>query len=223
NIGKDRAYGSSIFLNANMGKLSLNGGGDVYYTSLDNNVPVDSLRASNEGFVVSGRIFGSYDVGMGWGAQLFSFYRGRQVQLQGTQGGFYMYSLGFRKEFNERKGSIGLAAENFLQSSMKIRTKLESPLVAQHRLNTRNNLSLRLTFTYRLGKISMDDQPRRRRRTISNDDLKGDGGGDAMQMGDAGMSVGQGGGRQRNAAQPQRPVAKPASQADTTTYEVAGN
>lgn len=223
NIGKDRAYGSSIFLNANMGKLSLNGGGDVYYTSIDNNVPVDSLRASNEGFVVSGRIFGSYDLGKGWGAQLFSFYRGRQVQLQGTQGGFYMYSLGFRKEFNERKGSIGLAAENFLQSSMKIRTKLESPLVAQHRLNTRNNLSLRLTFTYRLGKISMDDQPRRRRRTISNDDLKGDGGGDAMQMGDAGMSVGQGGGRQRNAAQPQRPVAKPASQADTTTYEVAGN
>lgn len=126
NIGIDNAYGTSIFMNVNAGKLSLNGGADVYYSVIDNNNPVDSLSASNEGIVTSGRVFGSYDFSKGWGAQFFSFYRGRQVQLQGTQGGFYMYSLGFRKEFNEKRGSIGLAAENFLQPSIKIRTELES-------------------------------------------------------------------------------------------------
>ena len=228
NIGKDNAYGTSIFLNVNAGKLSLNGGTDIYYAMMDNNNPVDSLRASNEGMVASGRVFGSYNFSKGWGAQFFSFYRGRQVQLQGTQGGFYMYSLGFRKEFNEKRGSIGLAAENFLQPSIKMRTKIESPLLSQSRLNTRNNLSFRITFSYRIGKMSMDDRPRRR-RSINNDDLKDDNGGEGgMQMGTEGVSP-QGGNRQgaqRATATPSRQSNKQAATApvasDGTIYEVAG-
>lgn len=229
NIGTDNAYGTSIFVNANAGKLSLNGGGDIFYAVMNNNNPVDSLRAGNEGLVAGGRIFGSYNLSKGWGAQFFSFYRGRQVQLQGTQGGFYMYSLGIRKDFNEKRGSIGVAAENFLQSSIKIRTELESPLLRQTRLNTRNNVSLRLTFTYRIGKISMDQAPRRR-RSINNDDLKDDGGGDGgMQMGGEGVSpqapAGAARGRQRSAAPPaqtMRPAAKAPSQNNDAVAEAAG-
>jgi outer membrane receptor protein involved in Fe transport len=190
NIGTDNAYGSSIFLNVNAGKLSLNGGTDVYYAVLNNNNPVDSVRGGNEGVVVSGRVFGSYNFSKGWGAQFFSFYRGRQVQLQGTQGGFYIYSLGLRKEFNEKRGTVGFAAENFLQRSLNIRTQIESPLLQQNNLNTRNNLSFRFTFTYRIGKMSVDQRPRRK-RTINNDDLKDDGGDNGMQMGGT-----EGGGQQ---------------------------
>jgi outer membrane receptor protein involved in Fe transport len=225
NIGVEKAYGTSIFLNVNVGKLSLNGGSDVYYTLIDNSSPVDSLRASNEGLVASGRIFGSYDFNKGWGAQFFSFYRGRQVQLQGMQGGFYMYSLGLRKEFNEKKGTIGFAAENFLQPSTKTRTIIESPLLMQNSLNTRNNLSFRITFSYKIGKMSME-QKSRRKRSINNDDLKDDGGSDGgMAMGEG--SVQQGGNgqasRQRNqASAPQ--INKPSQVAptDTISYDVAG-
>lgn len=234
NIGMDNAYGSSIFLNVNAGKLSLNGGTDVYYSMIDNNNPVDSLRASNQGMVASGRVFGSYDFGKGWGAQFFSFYRGRQVQLQGTQGGFYMYSLGFRKEFNEKRGSIGAAAENFLQSSIKMRTALESPLLRQTRVNTRNNLSFRLTFSYRIGKMSVEQRPTRRRRSINNDDLKEDGGGDGggMQMGGGGEGIApqgnarQSGGRQRATApaQTNNPTTTDAKKSDDgAIYEATGS
>jgi len=227
NIGMDNAYGTSIFMNVNAGKLSLNGGTDVYYSTLDNNNPVDSLRASNEGVVASGRIFGSYNLSKGWGAQFFSFYRGRQVQLQGTQGGFYMYSLGFRKEFNEKRGSIGFAAENFLQPSIKMRTNIESPLLKQTRLNTRNNLSFRITFSYRLGKMSMDDKPRRR-RSINNDDLKDDGGDAGMQMGEGVTPQGGNGqseGRQRMpapAVQNSKPSRPAVIKSDSVSYEAAG-
>lgn len=229
NIGAENAYGTSIFLNVNMGKLSLNGGSDIYYALMDNNNPVDSLRASNEGLVASGRIFGSYNFSKGWGAQFFSFFRGRQVQLQGTQGGFYMYSLGFRKDFNEKKGSIGFAAENFLQPSVKMRTRIESPLLWQNSLNTRNNMSFRITFNYRIGKMSMEDRPRRR-RSINNDDLMDDGGGE----GGGGMPMGDGGGQQganspvvnrpqRNQSSTSKPVAKTAAQPDDgTIYEASG-
>lgn len=228
NIGKDNSYGSSIFLNVSLGNLSLNGGTDIYYSMMDNNNPVDSLRASNEGIVASGRFFGGYELGKGWGAQFFSFYRGREVQLQGTRGGFYMYSLGFRKYFNEKRGSLGFGVENFLQSAMKMRTELESPLLRQSRLNTRYNLSFRVTFSYRLGKMTMEQRPRRTRRSISNDDLKDDRGGDGMQMGGGGEGVppqgtnGQGGGRQRNAA-PTRQTPQTRQNADESrVYEAAG-
>ena len=229
NIGMDNAYGSSIFLNINAGKLSLNGGADIYYSMIDNNNPVDSLRAGNEGVVAGGRLFGNYDFGKGWGAQFFSFYRGRQVQLQGTQDGFYMYSLGFRKEFNEKRGSIGLAAENFLQSSIKMRTQIESPLVRQTRINTRDNMSVRLTFSYRIGKMSVEQRPARRRRTINNDDLKDGGGDGGMQMGGGEGMAPQGTGRQEGRQRAATPVQTSgrsqqeiASAKDSITYDAAG-
>src|SRR5690606_6968064 len=107
NIGKEDAYGLSIFANVNIGgKLSLNGGGDIYYSVLDNTV------ISNEGLVYSYRLFGGYEIGNGWGIQLFGFYRGNRVELQGSQGGFGIYSLSVKKDFANKKGSIGLGAEN---------------------------------------------------------------------------------------------------------------
>ena len=227
NIGTENAYGASIFANVTIGKLSLNGGTDIFYAVLDNKNPDPLYRANNEGWVANGRIFGSYNLSKGWGFQFFSFMRGRQVQLQGTQGGFYMYSLALRKEFNEKKGSIGLGVENFLQSSIKIRTNFESPVLTQKSVNTMNNTSIRLTFSYRIGKMSMD-KPRRTRRSINNDDMKeGDGGAD-MNQGGGDMpqqrtgSQMQGNGGQRT--QPQKPVttnnvSKPA---DGIIYEAAG-
>jgi outer membrane receptor protein involved in Fe transport len=233
NIGLENAYGTSIFANVNIGKLSLNGGGDVYYAVLDNNIQDETLHLKNEGFVVSGRLFGSYNLDKGWGLQFFSFMRGRNVQLQGTQGGFYMYSLAIRKEFNEKRGSIGVGAENFLQSGIKIKNSVESNGVYQRSENVMNNASVRINFSYRIGKMTMENRPRRR-RGINNDDLKegGDGGGDGqMGGGDQGqrgnnntqMPIMGGGQRQGNPAQnkpaTQNPITKPA---DGTVYEAAG-
>jgi outer membrane receptor for ferrienterochelin and colicin len=213
NIGSENAYGTSLFMSVNIGKLTLNGGGDVFYAMLDNNNPDPLYRASNEGWVVNGRLFGSYNLDKGWGLQFFSFGRGRQVQLQGTQGSFYMYSLAIRKEFNEKRGSIGVGFENFAQSNIKIKTNLESPVLTQRSTNIMYNSGVRVNFSYRIGKMSMENRPRRRTRGINNDDLKeGDGGGDG------GMGQ-QGGGQQGGAPQiqggGQRPGGAPQQQTPT--------
>lgn len=192
NIGTEDAYGTSVFASVNIGKLMLNGGGDLYYSVLDNNVPDPLFRADNEGWVVSGRVFGSYNLNKGWAVQFFGFGRGRQVQLQGYQGNFRMYSLGVRKEFNEKRGSIGLGLENFLQKGIEIKSETVTPQVSQFSVNTMNNLSFRVNISYRFGKMSVDQSPRRRSSRINNDDLK-DGGGDGMGM-DAGVQPAGGGG-----------------------------
>lgn len=187
NIGTENAYGLSVFANVNIGKLSLNGGSDLYYAVLD-----DKIASQNEGWVVSGRLFGNYNLEKGWGLQFFSFYRGRDVQLQGTRGGFGTYSLGVRKEFNEKKGSVGIGAENFFTPSFKIRGESTSSNFQQKNLNVMRNSGFRINFSYRIGKMSVEGPSRTRRtRSINNDDLK-DGGGDG------------GGGMDGGAQQPQQ-------------------
>ncbi len=221
NIGTENAYGVSIFANVNMGKLSLNGGSDLYYAVLD-----DNIATKNDGWVVSGRIFGSYELQKGWGLQFFSFFRGRQVQLQGTQGGFGIYSLGVKKDFNEKRGSIGLGTENFFTPSFKIRSESNSPTFQQKSLSVLHNMGFRLTFSYRIGKMNVDGSRTRRRKTISNDDMKdgGDGGGQGMDGGGqtqparTGGAVAQGtGGRN-----PQKAVVNPnAPPADSLAVVIA--
>lgn len=199
NIGKENTVGVNIFANVVVGKLMLNGGTDLFYAMLDNNLPADDVNsvysASNEGWVMSYRLFGSYNLSKGWGFQFFGFYRGRQIQLQGTQGGFGIYSLGLKKDFNNKKGSVGFGAENFFTPEFKIRGESNSATYSQKNLNVLHNASVRVNFSYRIGKMSMDAKPRRR-RSISNDDLKdGDGGGnDAGNQGAGGQRSGGGGG-----------------------------
>jgi hypothetical protein len=152
---------------------------------IDPNDPEDPNRqysASNSGWVASGRLFGSYNLSKGWGAQFFGFYRGRQVQLQGTQGGMGFYGLGIKKDFNNKKGSIGFGADNFFTREMKIRSEVTSPLVNRESLNVMRNMGFRINISYRIGKMSMDAKPKRR-KSINNDDLKEGGDGGGMDMG----------------------------------------
>ena len=201
NIGKEDAYGLSVFSNVNISnKLMLNGGVDFYYAVLNNGKTNPAEAASNEGWVWSGRLFGNYSLPNNWAIQFFGFYRGNRVNLQGSQGGFGTYSLGFRKEFNEKKASLGFAAENFLTNGMTIRNETRTATIDQRSVNVMRNMSFRVTFSYRIGKMGFDNQSRpRRRRSVNNDDMKDGGGGD-MDMGGQG---GQGGGNRGGGTMPQ--------------------
>ncbi|RFP66504.1 TonB-dependent receptor [Hymenobacter lapidiphilus] len=172
NIGTENAYGGSLSANVNINKkFTLSGGTDVFYAVLDNNSANPVLAASNSGWVASGRLNATYTFENGWGFQSFAFYRGRQVQLQGYQGGFGIYSLSVKKDFAEKRGSFGIGADNFFTPEFKIRSRVESPVLDQNSVNVLRRAGVRVNLSYRIGKLTTE-QPRRRRRAISNDDLK---------------------------------------------------
>jgi len=182
NIGQERAYGFSVFSNINLsGKFSLNGSIDGYYADLNNGLEDPLYAASNQGFVLSGRLFANYTLPKNWQLQSFAFMRGRQVQLQGSAGGFGMYSLNINKQFNERRGSIGFGAENFFTTEFRIRNELQTPNIMQQSVIGMRNMNFKINFNYRIGKLSMEPS-RRKRRGVSNDDVKegGEGAGGAM-------------------------------------------
>lgn len=214
NIGTENAYGLNLFGNATIGKIwQIGGGFDSYMIYLKGQVPTaptsstsggniggGSVTKSNSGFVISGRFFTNVTLKNGWGLQGFGFARGREVSLQGYQGGFFFYSFGAKKDFKNKRGSVGLAGENFFNHPFRVRSMSETQGVfARNSVTSLYNAGVRVNFSYRIGKMSFD-QPQRRRRGISNDDVKdgGDGGNDGGGQPQPQQGGGQPGGGRRN-------------------------
>ncbi|MGI4822204.1 MAG: TonB-dependent receptor domain-containing protein [Janthinobacterium lividum] len=170
NVGQENAYGGSAFASLDVGsKFSLSGGVDLYYAVLRNNVADPRYAARNAGFVVGGRLYGSYALPKGWSLQVFGFYRGQQVQLQGTQSSFALYSMSLKHDFAEKKGSLGFGAENFFSPSNTIRSTISSPLLAQQSFMVQHITSFKVYLSYRVGKLTAEPRPH---KNVKNDDLK---------------------------------------------------
>lgn len=179
NIGKQHAYGVNLFANlAATTKINVGLFSNIFYTTLTGKTTGQnglSQDLTNTGVVVSGGLFSQATFKNGWGAQAFGFLQGSQVQLQGTQGGFGFYTVGVKKEFKNKKGSIGLAAENFLSRRYNIHTELNSLQFNQVNDIYLYNRGVRLTFTYKVGKM-LTDAPRKKAKSVNNDDVKSEGG-----------------------------------------------
>jgi outer membrane receptor protein involved in Fe transport len=178
NIGKQSAYGMNVFANVYLtSKWTVNGSIDLLQSHMEGQTTnADGLSepVSNSGFNYGGRLMSQISLKNGWGLQAFGFYRGREVQLQGTRTGFYMYSLGFKKDFANKKGSIGFGAENFLTKGVRFTSDLKSPILAQSMQTQLYNRNFKITFSYTIGKMSFD-APKRKTRSVSNSDVKGGG------------------------------------------------
>jgi len=178
NVGKQHAYGTNLFANvAATTKINVGIFANVFYTTLTGQTTGEnglSQEISNSGFNVSGGLFSQATFKNGWGAQAFAFMQGNQIQLQGNQGGFGFYTLGVKKDFKNKKGSLGLAAENFLSRRYNIHTELNSLQFNQVNDVYLYNRGVRLTFTYKIGKMTMD-APRKKAKSVNNDDVKSDG------------------------------------------------
>lgn len=180
NIGREQAFGGNAFFNLNITqKWSFNGGVDVVYSSLTGtaNGIGGTQNLSNSGAVVSGRLMTNISFKNGWGAQAFGFMRGAQVQLQGRQAPFGIYSMGIKKDFKNKKGSIGISGENFFTRGLRQTNTFESPTFTQVNESLRLNRGVRMNFDYRIGKMTFV-QSKRKTKSVKNDDVKSGGGGD---------------------------------------------
>jgi outer membrane receptor protein involved in Fe transport len=179
NIGKQHAYGLNLFANvAATTKINVGIFTNLYYTSLTGQATGEnglSQNITHSGMVISGGMFSQATFKNGWGAQAFGFMQGNTIQLQGKQGGFGFYTVGVKKDFKNKKASLGLAAENFMSKRYRMRTELQSPQFNQVSNIYMYNRGFRLTFTYKIGKMTME-APKKKAKSVNNDDVKSDGG-----------------------------------------------
>lgn len=170
NIGEADAYGINAFGSIRKGKLTLNGGIDAFYTVLTNNIDDPLFNAENDGFVFNTRLFGSYKLTERWVLQMFGFYRSSRVQLQGVSNPFYIYSLSINRNFKNKKGSIGIGANNFATPRSFLDSEITTPLLIQRSTRELQLLNFRINFSYRIGKLTQ--RASKKVKKVSNDDLK---------------------------------------------------
>jgi Outer membrane protein beta-barrel family len=58
----------------------------------------------------------------GWTMQAYGSSWNTEVQLQGKRSGMFTHTFVLRKEFNNKKGSLGFAGENFLMRAARVKT-----------------------------------------------------------------------------------------------------
>ena len=210
NIGKQRNTGLNFFGNVYLTqKWTINGGFDVTYSQLEGQITGTdgkTAKATNSGFNSGGRLMSNLSLNNGWAVQGFGGLHGARVQLQGKMGGFVMYSMGVRKDFNNKKGSVGISAENFL-TNVKMRSELITPSLTQTSVTQLYNRGIKLNLSYKFGKMGFEQK--KKTKSVKNDDVKDGGGGDAG--GDAGGAPQGGAQPQGQGARPQQgaPVARP--------------
>lgn len=169
NIGQAQSYGANIFGSTRITqKWQLNLGTNIFYQNLSN----PSTNQTNAGWVVEGNYFLMGQLGKGFAFQSFGFLRGPQVQLQGRQAGYGMMNMGVRKDFTNKKGSVGISVDNPFTKGLRFVNTFESTGLYQETVNIRYNRGVRLSFSYQFGKMSFGNMNRRKK--ISNDDAKGD-------------------------------------------------
>ena len=177
NIGENRAVGFNIFSSATI-KKKLTIRGSFNFNTYNVEGLANGELVSRQASEYNGNFSGTYDFGKGFKVEGFTFFRSNRQTIQGNIPSFSMYSIGFKKEIWEKRGSIGIRMVEPFSRFKSFTTELNGDnfsLDSVYRLPFR---SFGLSFSYRFGKLDFKAKSKRNSK-IKNTDLKsgGDGNG----------------------------------------------
>ena len=170
NIGENLSIGVNYYGSITLGDANLRAGFNLY-----------TYQTTSEDLgriLINWNMGGNYDLGKGYKVETFGFFRPPNQTAQGYVPGFSMFSVGFKKEFNNKRGSIGLRFIEPFKKFKSFETELEGDDFYVY--SNRNVVfrSIGISFKYTFGQLKFDAI--KDRNNINNDDLKdgGNGGGE---------------------------------------------
>jgi ferric enterobactin receptor len=177
NIAKNNTVGADFYGSTTLfGKWMINLNGSAYYKMLKS----AALNIENNGLQYSASMYTSFKLSDRFSLAGFAMYNGNQIQLQGSQDGWYYYFLGVQMAVLKGKGTLNLSAENFFTPEIHMTTRYQYQNAEYVNQTTYFGRGVKLSFSLNFGKMNFV-----KKKTIENDDLKN--GGDGQQ--------GMGGGR----------------------------
>lgn len=198
NVGINNSWGASFFGSINPVKiLTIRGSinGYTYDPTAQAGFATQQTRTGVT-FAYNAFLSGSVALDNGFIAEVFALENSRNYTIQGSNPSFSMLGAGVRKQFMEKKMSIGINTLEPFNKYKHFNTDLESPAFVQNSTFAFPFRSVGLTFSYNFGKVTFSN-PNAPKKGVNNDDLKeGDQGG--MGGGAPGGAQGgaAGGGRQ---------------------------
>ena len=171
NIGTSSKYGVNYYGSIKFNKITLRTGFNLYSYQAE-----DSRFSSNS----RSTLLYNYNFGISlkmknnWKAEGFGFFRSPSQTLQGSSTSFSMMNFGIKKEFKNRRGSIGIRiVEPFAKNGEKVWiTELSGDNFNQNSERRTLFTSIGISFKYTFGKLNFKSN--KNRSKINNDDVKED-------------------------------------------------
>tara|TARA_B100001250_G_scaffold262781_1_gene226437 strand:- start:2267 stop:4735 length:2469 start_codon:yes stop_codon:yes gene_type:complete len=171
NIGSSSKYGLNYYGSIRFKKLTLRTGFNLYsYQAQDNR-----FASENRSALLYNYNFGiSLKMKNNWKAEGFGFMRSPSQTLQGSSTSFSMMSFGIKKEFKNKRGSIGIKIiEPFAKDGEKIwTTELSGDNFNQISETKTLFTSIGISFKYTFGKLNFKSNNQKAK--IKNDDVSED-------------------------------------------------
>jgi outer membrane receptor protein involved in Fe transport len=173
NIGQEITDGINLF-----GSLPVSG-----KLSFRSNMFFANRTTSNPGspdvsaFVYRINLNSTYDFGNNFAGELFLNYRSSQKGIQGTNPAFAFYNIALRKQFANKKASIGLTAANPFSEHINLKQTTFGPNFNQTSLREIPFRSFGISLTYKFGKLEFKKDKQDNNQQMPDDNGGGGGNG----------------------------------------------
>ena len=174
NIGSNQRYGANIYASYRpSGKVNVYINTRLNYSIIEAN---NDLDRRNEGFNAGGNLGARVVL---WKGGSISANVGGQtpnIMLQGKSSAYYYTQLGLSQKILKDKMDLGCYISDPFWKKIYYKSDYDDPTYTMHTENYRLGQTVRVSVTWRFGK--MNTQVKKARRGINNDDQR-DGGGDS--------------------------------------------
>jgi len=187
NIGVNNSFGASFFGSINPIKiLTIRGSVNVYTYKP---TPYDAFKTQQTQLSTQVQynafLSGSVTLPSGFIAEAFAVQNSARRTIQGSNPSFSIFGVGVKKQFMEKRASIGLNAIEPFSTYKNFDSNIKTPTFTQSSKFAFPFRSFGVTFSYSFGKLSFSN-PQQPKKGVNNDDQK---------QGDQGGGVPAGGGR----------------------------
>ena len=168
NIGSSATYGFSYFGSLRFDKLNIRSGFNLYqYTGSGD---IDGKEVSlTSNLLYSYNFGGNYDLGKKWKIEGWGFFRSPSQTIQGTSTSFSMMSFGIKKDFKNKRGSLGMHIVEPFNKYKVFTTNVSGDNFTLHSERNLTFRSIGISFKYTFGKLTFKSSSKQ--SNIKNDDV----------------------------------------------------
>ena len=169
NIGSSLTYGLSYFGSLRFEKLNIRAGFNLYQYTSSGNIEGEDPLSITSNLLYSYNFGGNYDLGKKWKIEGWGFFRSPSQSIQGSTTSFSMMSFGLKKDFKNKRGSLGINIVEPFNKYKVFKTDIEGNdfnLYSERHLTFR---SIGVSFKYTFGKLNFKTS--NKSSNINNDDI----------------------------------------------------
>ena len=168
NIGSSTTYGFNYYGSLRFDKANIRAGFNLYQYTGSGNIDDKEISLTSN-LLYSYNFGGTYDLGKKWKVEGWGFFRSPSQTIQGTSTSFSMMSFGVKKDFTNKRGSLGIhVVEPFSKNKIFV-TDIKGDNFTQYSERHLAFRSIGISFKYTFGKLNFKASSKK--SNIKNDDV----------------------------------------------------